>query len=69
MTVTITVVLWLFTSAYATPIGSFPSGQTCSTAAAVTGMQLDQAKPKPFMFSLACVPSVQVARKAPGFSS
>jgi hypothetical protein len=55
----ILVVLWLFTSGYAIPLGTYPNGQGCVVGAAMTEAQFKEQKgPTPFLYRLACVPTV-----------
>jgi len=66
--------LWLFTSGYAVPLGSFPAGDICAVSAAATDAQLKGQKgPKPMLYRLACVPTVQLGgprpRDRPGVDS
>jgi hypothetical protein len=70
----ILVVLWLFTSAYAIPLGTYPDGKACAIGAVATAAQFHhQAGPKPFLYRLACIPAVRLdggasSRDGPAYS-
>lgn len=58
--------LWLFTSGYAVPLGSYPAAEICAVGAAATDAQFKGQKgPKPFLYRLACVPTVQPGAPRP----
>lgn len=55
----ILVVLWLFTSAYAVPVGVYPSSSACAVAAVSMAQAWDGAKERPFLYRLGCIPTLQ----------
>ena len=63
---TVSFTLWLITSAYAAPLGAFPSGELCAFAALGLYQAL-QKPPRPVLAKLACVPTVISGRAGRGF--
>jgi hypothetical protein len=51
-------VLFLFTSAYAVQVGTFPNAMTCAMAAVQMAESFDR-PPKAFLYRLACVPAIK----------
>ena len=55
------MVLWLFTSSYAVPIGQFPMDNRGVYMCASTAVRLSETlkkAPRPFLFKLACLPTL-----------
>lgn len=55
----VTFLLWLFTSAYAQPIGVYPAPEVCAQAALSLAGAWEEARAKPFLYRLACIPTIR----------